>query len=119
MKTFNKQTGGIGEAIAVNFLKKKGYDIVETNFHSRTGEIDIIARDKDVLVFVEVKMRTSDQFGLPQEAITNYKLVHMKRTALSYLKLHGLLDMVDIRFDCVAILGTKQDHKIDHIEGIF
>ncbi len=118
MKTLNKQTGGIGEAIAVNFLKNKGYEIVETNFFSRTGEIDIIALDGHTLVFVEVKMRTSDQFGLPQEAITKFKLTHMKRTALSYLKLKGLLDKVDIRFDCVAILGTKQDHKIDHIEGI-
>lgn len=118
MKTLNKQTGGIGEAIAVNFLKDKDYKIVETNFSSKTGEIDIIAQDKDTLVFVEVKMRTSDMFGLPQEAITRNKLAHMQRTALSYLKFKGLMDKVDIRFDCVAILGTKQDHKIDHIEGI-
>ena len=118
MKSLNKQTGGIGEAIAVSYLKEKGYEILQTNFSCKTGEIDIVAMDKDTLVFVEVKMRSNLRFGLPQEAVTNSKLLHMQRTALSYLKLNDLMDKVDIRFDCVAILGTKQDHTIEHIEGI-
>ncbi len=118
MKSLNKQTGGIGEAIAVSYLKDKGYEILQTNFSCKTGEIDIVAMDKDTLVFVEVKMRSNLRFGLPQEAVTKFKLLHMQRTALSYLKLNDLMDKVDIRFDCVAILGTKQDHIIEHIEGI-
>ena len=118
MKSLNKQTGGIGEAIAVKFLVEKGYKVLQTNFSCKTGEIDIIAMDKEMLVFVEVKMRSNLYFGLPQEAVTRFKLLHMQRTALSYLKLNDLMDKVDIRFDCVAILGTKQDHIIENIEGI-
>ena len=118
MKSLNKQTGGIGEAIAVKFLVEKGYKVLQTNFSCKTGEIDIIAIDKDVLVFVEVKMRSNLYFGLPQEAITHRKLLHMQRTAITYLKLNDLIDKVDVRFDCVAIVGSKQDHTIEHIEGI-
>ena len=59
-------TGKRGEAAAIRFLKKRGYSILDTNYHCRSGEIDIVAREKDSIVFVEVKTRTSIEFGLPE-----------------------------------------------------
>ena len=115
---FNKRTGNIGESIACNFLKQKGFKIVSTNFFAKGGEIDIVALDKDVLVFVEVKTRNSKKFGLPQEAITQTKICHMKTAALAFLQQKNLIDKVQIRFDCIAILHSQDGDKIEHIENI-
>lgn len=68
-KQFNKVTGDSAEELAVKFLKKKHYKIIETKYKNKIGEIDIIAKDKNILVFVEVKYRSSDYFGLPREAV--------------------------------------------------
>lgn len=81
--------GQKGEKLALEFLKKKGYKILQTNFHSRFGEIDIIAIDnsnpKDpILAFIEVKTREDNQFGTPQEAITPWKIERMIKTAQYY-----------------------------------
>ena len=99
-----KLEGDKGEALAYNFLKKKGYKIIETNYNCHSGEIDIIAIDKDTYVFVEVKNRSSLRFGLPQEAINQSKIHHIKRSAENYLKYHRLLGQVRVRFDCITIL---------------
>lgn len=82
---YKKQTGNKGEDLAVNALEKKGYQILTRNFLIRGGEIDIVAMDEDVLVFVEVKTRLSHAYGLPIEAITYGKLRSLLKTAQFYI----------------------------------
>lgn len=115
-----KLEGDKGETLAYNHLKNKGYKILQTNYKCYSGEIDIVAKDKDTYVFVEVKTRSSLRFGLPQEAINYPKMLHIKRSAENYLKYHRLLGLVSVRFDCVAILFDQNGNsQIDHIENIF
>lgn len=117
---FKKLTGDKGENFACNLLKKKGFSIVERNFRTNLGEIDIIAREKDVLVFVEVKTRSSKKFGEPQEAVNYKKQQTIKKVAMIYLKEKNLLDNVFVRFDCVAILiDDEENYKFEHIENAF
>jgi len=94
--------GKKGEKISVEFLKKQGYKIVETNYRCSVGEIDIVAKDKDVLCFVEVKTRKSDEYGLPEEAVDWHKQRKLVKVALAYLeekKVYGQ----DLRFDVVSV----------------
>ena len=117
---FKKLTGDKGENFACNLLKKKGFSIVERNFRTNLGEIDIIAREKDVLIFVEVKTRSSKKFGEPQEAVKYKKQQTIKKVAMCYLKEKNLVDKVSVRFDCLAILGTdERDFEAEHIENAF
>lgn len=117
---YNRIDGSIGESLAVDYLQGKGYVILQTNYFCPMGEIDIVAKQGDTYVFVEVKKRSSLRFGLPQEAITPYKIRHIKLSAMHYLKKHRLLDNTPVRFDCIAILSTDyQDVEINHIENIF
>lgn len=101
-----------GEYLAKKFLKKNGYKILERNYTTRYGEIDIIAFDKGVISFVEVKTRQSDIFGAPELAITNKKRSRIVRTALKYIIVNKIED-VDYRFDVVSILFKKDSKKPD------
>ena len=112
--TNTKIYGVTGEQEAKNYLVKKGYKIVKMNFSCKIGEIDIIAMDKDTLVFVEVKARNTAMFGLPREAVTAKKLYKIRRIAELYLQRYSTLDQ-KIRFDVIEILGDK----ITHIENAF
>lgn len=110
-----------GEQIAVEYLKKKGYVIIERNFRGRNTEIDIIAIDPstgsgqvDTLVFIEVKTRTSNQFGSPFEAIAFWKLRSLKKAALYYKLLHQKLPEL-LRIDAVGII-LKSNNQIVSIE---
>lgn len=103
-----------GEQIAKQYLLKNKYKILEMNYKNPIGEIDIIAKDKDTIVFVEVKARSSTRFGLPREAVTPYKQDKIHKVALGYLKFTQNLD-APIRFDCVEILGDE----ITHIKNCF
>ena len=114
MKQFNFIKGRKNEALAEKYLKKKGYKIIERNYSNHIGEIDLIATDKDILVFVEVKFRQTDKFGLPREAVGIYKQNKIKRAATLYLQQNHLFDK-QIRFDVVDILGDE----ITHIENAF
>ena len=116
---FNKETGNIGENLAVNYLKKQNYKILQTNYRNKIGEIDIIANDKNTIVFIEVKTRSSLKFGTPSEAINFHKQQKIRNTAISYLKYKNLYEKVAVRFDCIEILGDKLDCKINHIKNIF
>ncbi len=99
----NKQEkGNTGEKLACSALKKKGYRIIEQNYRCRYGEIDIIARHKDFLVFIEVRSKTGASFGSPEESITSRKKQRLVSTALDYLSGHGKPDE-NWRFDFVAI----------------
>ncbi len=115
----NKPTGNKGENLAANFLEKKGYEIITRNFLIRGGEIDIVARDKDFLVFVEVKARYSHKYGLPEESITYGKLKALQRTALFYIQKIGWGNK-PYRFDLVTIDYTedKENPKVELITNI-
>jgi putative endonuclease len=104
-----RREGARGEEIAARFLIEQGYRIVERNFHfRRIGEIDIIAREGEYLVFCEVKMRTNDEYGLPEYAVTPSKQVTIRRVASAYLAVRGIsgracrFDVVTIRFEGIT-----------------
>ena len=84
-----RETGNLGEKLARDFLKKRKYRILETNYRCRRGEIDIIARHKDSLVFIEVRTKISLEFGSPEESITSTKMAHLRAAARYYLKAHS------------------------------
>ena len=112
----NISVGKNGEEIAVKYLEKKGYKILETNRHfSRLCEADIIALDKDTLVFVEVKTRKTDICGHPLEAITKSKYNHIKQGLFIYLQENP--NYKKFRIDAVSIL-LKPELKIEHLRNI-
>ena len=113
-----QKIGKMGESIAVRYLKKQGYRIVEQNYRSKVGEIDIIAREKQSLVFVEVKTRSSGSFGSPKWAITPKKQKAISMAALYYLKMTNQND-VDARFDVVSILLQGEDTQIELVRNAF
>ena len=114
MKKFNKIVGNAGEIQAQNFLKKNKYKILATNYACALGEIDIIAQQKDVIVFVEVKTRSSNEFGRPCEAVTPYKQNKIRTVASYYLMLKGWSER-NVRFDVIEVL----DDEINQIENAF
>ena len=115
VKSKNKITGNTGEAMAYAHLEGKGYDILETNYRTKLGEIDIIAKDKDDrIVFVEVKTRATYAHGYGREAVTPKKQQTIKRVAELYLKNNHKLNS-HTRFDVIEII----DNKITHIEHAF
>ena len=109
-----KILGTSGEVLAKKFLKKKGYRIVEVNYVNKIGEIDIIAKQGETIVFVEVKTRSSLKFGLPSEAVGFYKQNKIRSVALSYLKTTKNLE-TPARFDVIEVFGEE----IRHIENAF
>jgi len=111
---YRKKLGKWGEDQAVRLLQKKGYEILERNYHTRYGEIDIIARQEDCLVFVEVKTR---QFDEPTEAINKRKQQKMLATAQHYA-VNQDYEVGDIRFDCVALQKSASGYKIRHFQDI-
>ncbi len=110
----NKTTlGKYGEDLACDFLKKSGYKIIECNFRIRGGEIDIIALDKNTLVYVEVKTRSSHQFGLPEESVTYHKLKFLERASKFYrLQRTNLPDLERIDVVSVDLIGGKPKIKL-------
>ena len=112
----NKTLGKNGEDIAKTYLEKKGYKILETNKRfSKLCEIDIIAQDKDILVFIEVKTRKTDICGHPFEAITKTKYNHIKQGLYLYLQEHK--EYKKYRIDAISIL-IKPELKIEHLKNI-
>jgi putative endonuclease len=109
-----KELGAIGEKLARDFLKKKGYRIRETNFRCREGEIDIVAQKKDCLVFVEVRTKTSSDFGSPEESVTFAKKEKLIASALTYLNSYKDLPQ-SWRIDFVAV-ELDQNSKATRIE---
>lgn len=101
----NRKTGYLYEERAAAFLKEQGYDILERNFYSKYGELDIIARDGAYIVFVEVKYRKSMRRGQPWEAVDLKKQRHIIRTAQYYMKSNQFSQGTPCRFDVVSILG--------------
>lgn len=117
MKINNRETGRLAENLATKALIEKGYHVLEVNFQNRFGEIDIIARDKDILVFVEVKAKKGAEFGLPEEMISPYKLKKVKNMATIYLKGESL----PCRIDVVAVVLSKGNDlvRLTHYENVY
>jgi len=109
--------GADGEEIAKNYLLKKGYKILTQNYHSRFGEIDIIAKVHNCFVFVEVKTRSNSAFGTPLEAINRFKLRKLIKTSQFYLNQFKLGD-VCYRFDAIEVNYVNGEIVIDHVENI-
>jgi putative endonuclease len=116
----SKQTLGIlGEEMAFHELKKRGYKILIRNFECVLGEIDLIGKQNGQLVFIEVKTRSSDLFGLPAEAVTHEKQRQIVKVAQFYLKRYGIRE-TSCRFDVVSVLlWPGQNPQIDIFEGAF
>jgi len=113
-----RRTGEIGEAIALRFLRKNGYKIIELNYRSRLGEIDIIARDGDVLAFIEVKARRTNKYGGPKWAVTPRKQRKISMVALGYLKNTEQME-TEARFDVVAIRLWPDHPDVEIIKNAF
>jgi putative endonuclease len=111
-KMFNKVSGDHAEKIAIKYLINKSYKIIEKNYKNKIGEIDIIAKDKDILVFVEVKFRSNDYFGLPREAVNTNKQFKIRNVATQYITSNKLFDKT-CRFDVLEILGNEITHLMD------
>jgi len=111
MRTDKIQFGRQGEDAAVSFLEKHGYQIIERNFRNRLGEIDIIARDRKTICFVEVKTRSTRHQGSPLEAITPLKQHKLSQMALFYLKQKSLTDN-SARFDVISIQLDAQGNQV-------
>ena len=114
----NKETGKLGEDIAVNYLKQNRYTILDRNFECRQGEIDIIALDKKEIVFIEVKTRTSNKYGTPSEAVNKIKQKHMLQTIKYYLYIRNLSDEF-IRIDVIEVYINNNVYKVNHIKQAF
>lgn len=111
-------TGEKGEDIAVAYLKEQGYTILETNYRHRRAEIDIIAKDKDILVFVEVKSRTGDTFGDPESFIDQRKEELMADAASFYMEENNY--NWEMRFDFISVLFAYDDiYKVTHFKDAF
>lgn len=111
----NRRKIGIqNENLAVNYLKNKGYKIIKQNFYTKYGEIDIIAKDKDILVFIEVRSKSYNKFGTPEETINQIKKRKIINTAKVFLRNYNF-NFEEIRFDVIAIL----EENINHIENAF
>lgn len=115
----NCEKGKIGESIAEEYLTGKGFQVVNKNWrYSRQGEIDLIAKDKDTLVFIEVKARSNINFGYPIEAINHNKMNKIRTLAGLYLSENKNLKFKKLRFDAVSvILGEKPEIK--HYKDIY
>lgn len=113
-----RDTGILGEKLAREFLKKKGYRILETNYRCRQGEIDIIARHKDTLVFVEVRTKKSRQFGSPEESITPAKMAKLRTAAQHYRQSHnGLPELWRIDVVAVELDENNKPSRLELIEN--
>ena len=109
-----KSKGKAAEEKAASYIKSLGYEILERNFNSRFGEIDIIARDGNTLVFVEVRSKSYSSFGTPEETISKSKAKKIIKTAEFYIKIKNPF-FEDVRFDIISILHNN----ISHIKNAF
>lgn len=119
MPNLRQILGQKGEKQAAKYLKKKGYKLVTANYRCQYGEIDLIAKDADILIFVEVKTRTSTDFGDPAAAVDYRKQKQISKVAHHYLVTHHN-DDVDARFDVISVLSANgKKTEIEHIIDAF
>ncbi len=113
-----KISGKEGEEIAAKYLEGKGYQILARNYRIKRQEIDIIAQEKESYVFVEVKSRSSSDFGFPEDFLTPQQEGRIRNAATYYLSEQNI-NAKDIRFDIISILVSEQNIEIEHFEDAF
>ena len=113
----HNQLGKKGEQLAVDFLIENGYDIVERNYRFNKAEVDIIAQKKDVLAIIEVKTRSTTDFGNPQDFVKPKQIKNLVKAVDEYVTVNNL--EVDVRFDIIAIVNEEQQFNIEHLEDAF
>jgi len=118
-RTYQQLVGQQGEQVAADYLTAKGYEILDRNYHSRFGEVDLVTEKNRCIVFVEVKTRTNDSYGLPEESVTPEKLAKIYDTALLWLQDHPDLPD-DWRVDAIAVMmdKTMTPNDIQHFINI-
>lgn len=113
----HNKLGKLGEELAVEFLQEKGYEILETNWRFQKAEIDIIAQKENLLAIVEVKTRSSLEFGLPQDFVKPKKIQLLVKAVNEYVVSNDL--DVEVRFDIIAIHKEAAEFHIEHIKEAF
>jgi putative endonuclease len=108
--------GKLGELIAIKFLKKKGYKIIKTNYKTKQGEIDIIAEHGNFIIFIEVKYRTSNYFGMPHEAVNKQKQAKITKLIDYYYLVKK--PKLSPKFEVVTVLGEKGSEEVRHYTDI-
>ncbi|WP_309081870.1 YraN family protein [Zhihengliuella sp.] len=115
--THHQDIGARGEALAADYLRQVGLEVVDRNWRSRRGELDILAHDGGTDVAVEVKARTSHRYGHGAEAVAGAKLVRLHRLAWEWQRRHGRRG-ADLRVDVVAIVFDADGYRLDHYRGV-
>ncbi|ARV09563.1 hypothetical protein BTO05_07880 [Winogradskyella sp. PC-19] len=113
----HNELGKKGEQLAVDFLLKDDYEIVERNYRFEKAEVDIIAQKKDILAIVEVKTRSTTDFGNPQDFVKPKQIKNLVKAVDEYVTVNDL--DVEVRFDIIAIVKEKGKFKIEHLENAF
>ena len=120
MKTNRQKIGILGERKAQAYLKRRGYQILECNYRTKGGELDIIAKQQDCIVFVEVKTRTNEEYGTPADAVSVYKQRHMLKSARDYLLQFDRA--LECRFDVIEVVLKKQGlfwhATVNHLKNV-
>ena len=111
------ELGKQGEEIATTYLLRQGYIILDKNWRAGRNEIDLVARDKDYLVIIEVKSRSKDVFGEPEEAVTREKQMALIRAANAYIYRNNI--NMETRFDIISIIHNKNETRINHLKDAF
>jgi putative endonuclease len=114
----NKPLGNLGEEMAREFLESKGYEIVKRNYKTKWGEIDLICKDENKIVFVEVKTRIGERLGMPEDAINKGKMQRLIKNAESYMFFNHLKNSYRIDAICIVLDRNNEKERIDHYENI-
>ena len=113
-----KISGKKGEDIATKFLEEKGYEVIARNYRIKRQEIDLVAKDKETYVFVEVKSRSSSDFGFPEDFVSPQQEGRIRNAATHFLAEEGI-EAKFIRFDVISILVYEHEVEIEHFEDAF
>lgn len=118
LRIMNKrELGTQGEECAIRYLKSKKYKIICKNFYTRMGEIDVVAKKENYIIFIEVKTRTNFKYGTPASAVDSNKIRHMKSAAKVFL-MFNRFNKYSIRFDVIEVFFQNGNYKINHIKQI-
>jgi putative endonuclease len=118
IKQFNKLKGKEGEEMAAKWLEDRGYKILDKNNSTKWGEIDIIVSKNDILIFVEVKLKTTEDYGTPEEMIGQNKLMQVRRTAEMYLLTNPDIAKQFDRYQIDAVCIVEETERITHYENL-
>lgn len=111
-------TGKLGEEIARRYLENKRFEILSQNYRTRYGEIDLVAKDKNELVFIEVRTKTKENFGTPEETLNRKKIAKLRKNALAYTAKIGWQGPIRLDALCLILDQNNQPSRIDHYQNI-